>query len=105
MNKNIKYKILYFIKKMDIYENSENSDLFDSSSFFENFPFFSFFSFFSFFIKTLFFLILSFFIVFLIHQILNHFYTDSQISKEKEKEKMKEDLNTYTHELINKNHK
>ena len=84
---------------MDIYENSENSIFFDSSSFFENF---SFFSFFTFFIKTLFFLILSFFIVFLIHQILNHFYTDSQISKEKEKEKMREDLNTYTHELMNK---
>lgn len=78
---------------MDIYENSENSSFLENSSFF---------SFFSFFIKTLFFVILSFFIVFLIHQILNHFYIDSQISKEKEKEKIKEDLNTYTHELINK---
>lgn len=58
----------------------------------------SFSSFSSFFVKILFFIIISFFIVFLIHQILIHFYGDSNESKEK----IKNDLNTYTQELIKK---
>ena len=58
----------------------------------------SFSSFSSFFVKILFFIIISFFIVFLIHQILNHFYGDSNESKEK----IKDDLNAFTQELIKK---
>lgn len=58
----------------------------------------SFSSFSSFFVKILFFIIISFFIVFLIHQILKHFYGDTNESKEK----IKDDLNTFTQELIKK---
>ena len=72
---------------MDIlYENSKTNS------------FSSFSSFSSFFVKILFFIIISFFIVFLIHQILKHFYGDTNESKEK----IKDDLNTFTQELIKK---
>lgn len=72
-----------------IYENPKTNSFSNSSSFS---------SFFIYFVKILFFIIISFFIVFLIHQILKHFYGDSNDSKEK----IKEDLNTFTQELINK---
>lgn len=58
----------------------------------------SFSSFSSFFVKILFFIIVSFFIIFLIHQILKYFYGNTNDSKEK----IKDDLNTFTQELINK---
>lgn len=72
-----------------IYENPKTNN-------FSNFSSFS--NFFIFFVKILFFVIISFFIVFLIHQILKYFYEDPNDSKEK----IKEDLNTFTQELINK---
>lgn len=58
----------------------------------------SFSSFFIDFVKILFFIIISFFIIFLIHQILKHFYGSTNESKEK----IKNDLNTFTQELIKK---
>lgn len=74
------YKYIVFTRMDTIYENPKRT------------------SFSSFSIKILFFIIVSFLIVFLIHQILKHFYGDLNDSNEK----IKDDLNTFTQELIKK---